>query len=137
MEMTASAATEASAQCAAPIALSVSGVGHTYASEDGARSVRALSHVDVEIARGEFFAIVGPSGCGKSTLLDIIAGLCDRLAKAALPFEGHTVRRGRFARWRRRCFSGGHELSLAVGLGQRGFRLAAPWSGRDGDHAPR
>ena len=91
MEMTASAATQASAQRAAQIALSVSGVGHTYASEDRARSVRALSHVDVEIARGEFFAIVGPSGCGKSTLLDIIAGLATA-SEGSVTFEGHTVR---------------------------------------------
>ena len=78
MEMTASAATEASAQCAAPIRVSVSGVGHTYAREVNARSVRTVSHVDVEIARSQNNAIVGPSGCGESTLLDIVPSLCDR-----------------------------------------------------------
>jgi len=31
--------------------------------------------VSLEVARGEFFALLGPSGCGKSTLLKIIAGL--------------------------------------------------------------
>ena len=31
--------------------------------------------VDIEIAEGEFVALVGPSGCGKSTLLRMIAGL--------------------------------------------------------------
>ena len=87
MEMTASAPAETSAQRAAPVALSVSGVGHTYASEDGARSVRALARVDVEIARGEFFAIVGPSGCGKSTLLDVIAGLATA-SEGSVTFEG-------------------------------------------------
>ncbi|MBO2450860.1 ABC transporter ATP-binding protein [Actinomadura barringtoniae] len=37
--------------------------------------VRALDALDLEIADGEFFALLGPSGCGKSTLLRTIAGL--------------------------------------------------------------
>jgi putative ABC transport system ATP-binding protein len=36
----------------------------------------ALDKVDLEIAEGEFVAVMGPSGCGKSTLLNII-GLID------------------------------------------------------------
>jgi len=91
MEMTASAPTQASVEHTAPVVLSLNGVSHTYASEDGARTVRALSRVDVEIARGEFFAIVGPSGCGKSTLLDIIAGLATA-SEGSVTFEGREVR---------------------------------------------
>jgi len=37
--------------------------------------VQALLNIDLEVASGEFIAIVGPSGCGKSTLLRLIAGL--------------------------------------------------------------
>ncbi len=37
--------------------------------------VRALDPVNLDVADGEFVAIVGPSGCGKSTLLRLVANL--------------------------------------------------------------
>lgn len=37
--------------------------------------VVAVDNVDLEIADGEFFAMLGPSGCGKTTTLRMIAGL--------------------------------------------------------------
>ncbi len=37
--------------------------------------VHALGPVDLDLMRGEFFAVVGPSGCGKSTFLEVLAGL--------------------------------------------------------------
>ena len=37
--------------------------------------VYALNGVDLEVAEGEFTAIVGPSGCGKTPLLNILGGL--------------------------------------------------------------
>ncbi|MER7204453.1 ATP-binding cassette domain-containing protein, partial [Streptomyces sp. NPDC000188] len=41
----------------------------------GETRVVALDHVDVDIARGRFTAIMGPSGSGKSTLMHCLAGL--------------------------------------------------------------
>ena len=40
-------------------------------------SVEVIRDLDLEVAEGEFCALLGPSGCGKSTLLRMIAGLED------------------------------------------------------------
>ncbi|HEY4609557.1 MAG TPA: ABC transporter ATP-binding protein, partial [Ilumatobacteraceae bacterium] len=53
--------------------LEVRDVSVVYAINGG--SVRAVDHVDLDVGRGEFVAIVGESGCGKSTLLFAIAQL--------------------------------------------------------------
>jgi oligopeptide/dipeptide ABC transporter ATP-binding protein len=47
----------------------------TVAYATDGEPVIAVDHVDLELARGEFLAIVGESGCGKSTLLYAIARL--------------------------------------------------------------
>src|SRR3954469_8491198 len=36
--------------------------------------VRAVDAVDLDVAPGEFFAMLGPSGSGKTTMLRLIAG---------------------------------------------------------------
>jgi len=46
----------------------------------------ALNDVELEVAPGEFIAIMGPSGCGKSTLLNIL-GLLDNPTKGKYHFD--------------------------------------------------
>jgi NitT/TauT family transport system ATP-binding protein len=49
------------------------GVSRTFAGPSS--TVEALREIELEVAEGEFVAVVGRSGCGKSTLLRLIAGL--------------------------------------------------------------
>ncbi len=43
--------------------------------ERGKQKVEVLHHVDLEVAQGQFLALMGPSGSGKTTLLNLIGGL--------------------------------------------------------------
>ena len=53
--------------------LKLHNLSKVYRTEDV--ETAALDSVNIEIAQGEFAAIMGPSGCGKSTLLNIIGML--------------------------------------------------------------
>jgi putative ABC transport system ATP-binding protein len=64
--------------------------------------VRALDQVSIEIAGGEFMALMGPSGSGKTTLLNMIAAI-DRPTSGELLVLGENVFRftdSQSARWR-------------------------------------
>jgi putative ABC transport system ATP-binding protein len=64
--------------------------------------VRALDDVSIDIAKGEFLALMGPSGSGKTTLLNMIAAI-DRPTKGELLVQGQDIFRfgdSQIARWR-------------------------------------
>ncbi|MFD2845553.1 ABC transporter ATP-binding protein [Paracoccus cavernae] len=48
--------------------LRLSNIGRSYGE------TKVLTGIDLEIAAGEFVAVLGPSGCGKTTLLRLVAG---------------------------------------------------------------
>lgn len=60
----------------ADAALSLDAITCTFASREGdGRGYTAVENATLQIAPGEFVAVVGPTGCGKSTLLNVGAGL--------------------------------------------------------------
>lgn len=62
--------------------IQVRGLQKVY--QTGDVPVRALRGIDLDVARGEFLAVIGPSGSGKSTLFHILGGL-------AAPTEGEVI----------------------------------------------
>src|SRR5881409_3468112 len=68
----------------------LSAITRVYEGHGARPDVEALGPLDLELTRGEFFAVVGPSGCGKSTLLEIIAGLAPA-SEGSVAFEGTPV----------------------------------------------
>lgn len=68
----------------------------------GSERISVLQGVHLEIAAGDFVALIGPSGSGKTTLLNLIAGL-DQPTTGRVLFDGLEISRldeTRLARWR-------------------------------------
>lgn len=70
----------------------------------GRQSVEVLHALDLDIAEGEFVALMGPSGSGKTTLLNLIGGL-DTPSSGEITVAGQrldTLSSGALTRWRAR-----------------------------------
>jgi putative ABC transport system ATP-binding protein len=78
------------------------GLSKTY--RKGNTTVTPLEALDLEVARGEFLALMGPSGSGKTTLLNLIAGI-DHPTTGELWVGDRdlgTLSRGELTSWRAR-----------------------------------
>jgi putative ABC transport system ATP-binding protein len=68
----------------------------------GKQKVEVLHHVDLDVAQGDFLALMGPSGSGKTTLLNLIGGL-DQPSGGSITVGGERIDRlgaSALARWR-------------------------------------
>jgi putative ABC transport system ATP-binding protein len=68
----------------------------------GGQAVPVLSDINLDIAAGDFIALMGPSGSGKTTLLNLIAGI-DKPDSGTLRVEGVDIAalsEGELADWR-------------------------------------
>lgn len=71
-----------------PFAIEADNVNKHYRM--GETLIRAVDGVSLEIAKGEFVALLGQSGSGKSSLLNLMAGL-DRPTSGAIRVEGRNI----------------------------------------------
>ena len=70
--------------------------------QKGKEKVEVLHELDLEIAEGDFIAIMGPSGSGKTTLLNLLGGL-DRPTAGTVTVGGaelSSMSNSRLSRWR-------------------------------------
>jgi len=74
----------------------------TKTYQRGPEKVQVLHGIDLDIARGDFVALMGPSGSGKTTLLNLIGGL-DTPSGGEIAIEGQRIDQlgaGQLSTWR-------------------------------------
>lgn len=74
----------------------------TKTYQRGPEKIEVLHGIDLEIAKGDFVALMGPSGSGKSTLLNLIGGL-DTPTSGEIEIEGQRIDQmgeTQLAKWR-------------------------------------
>src|SRR6202166_219667 len=86
---------------AAPPLIAFAHVGKSFDGGRGAERVQAVNDVSLDVAEGEFLAIVGGSGSGKTTLLRLANRLIDA-DSGSINIEGEEVRAADPVRLRRR-----------------------------------
>jgi putative ABC transport system ATP-binding protein len=80
--------------------VSIRNLTKTY--QRGPERVEVLHGVDLDIAQGDFVALMGPSGSGKTTLLNLIGGL-DSPSGGEIAVDGQHIDRlssGQLSQWR-------------------------------------
>ncbi len=78
----------------------IRGLSKVY--QRGSQKVEVLHHIDLEIEKGDFVALMGPSGSGKTTLLNLIGGL-DSPTEGSIAVGGErieTLGEDALAKWR-------------------------------------
>ncbi len=68
----------------------------------GKQKVEVLHHIDLDVAQGDFLALMGPSGSGKTTLLNLMGGL-DAPSGGAITVGGQRIDQlsgAQLAKWR-------------------------------------
>ena len=68
--------------------LTMTGLTKTYRTDSV--ETTALDEIDLDIADGEFVAVMGPSGCGKSTLFNVM-GMLDSPSDGSYVFNSQEV----------------------------------------------
>jgi putative ABC transport system ATP-binding protein len=84
----------------APVLVEIRKLSKYY--QRGEQIIRVLVDINLDVALGDFVALMGPSGSGKSTLLNLIAGI-DKPSSGTINVGGIDIARlheGDLARWR-------------------------------------
>jgi len=94
------AASAAAIDAAAPPLVSIRSLSKVYVR--GGQVIPVLVDLDLDVAAGDFVALMGPSGSGKSTLLNLVAGI-DKPSSGTIRVAGVDIAKlseADLARWR-------------------------------------
>lgn len=111
-----------------------------FTAPQQAEAILALNRLNLQVAQGEFVAVVGPSGCGKTTLLRVIAGL-EKPSEGQVVLGGQDKKRPNYAMvfqdgglfpWMTVLENIAYGMRMRGVAGRRRYELAMYWMGRVG-----